>query len=977
MTNATFNEFQLSAIDSDIMELNFRSAGQADAFHFLFPAPERRNDGRLTDRHLRIFNRLEAGGWSCTGIDPLTMNLSEWGCLKPNEPRWDEKKRKPIKYEHPWGIPTQLFCLRVTYRNGLKIAKSQGGLAEIAYLERMGDVEPTSEDRNFWQWVKDNPHLKIIITEGTKKAASLLSAGYLAIGLPGIFGGYRSKINGVDCIPFIIPQLELFATDGREFVFCFDQDTNPKTIANVNKAIGTTGKLLERRGCKVSVVAWRQPYKGVDDLIYNLGAEVYHQAFDHRKTLDNWRLAKVFDISQLPQTRVHTRYLDPAIKPSELEGKLIALHSPKNTGKTEYPSCILTPELAKGRSVLIVTHRIQLSKTLANRVGINHFSAIHSSATGSQFGYSLCIDSLHPKSQARFNPEAWENAIIFIDECEQVLWHMLNSPTCQGNRVSILQTFGKLLRTVAESGGTIILSDADLSKVSIDYINNLTGNSLELWLLSNSYNPNQGNRKLFSYDSPADLLEGASNAIENEEKVIIHCSTQKAKYQWSTQSLETLLATKYPSKTILRIDRETVADPTHPAFGCVENINEVVIEYDIVLASPTIETGISIDVDHFGSVWTLANGVQTVNAVCQTPERVRSHVDRHICITTNNNNRVGNGSDSPYFLNKSQEQKAKANLAALALSGLGEDLENHHFHLTAWSSYAARTNQGFKDYKQNILNKLQDEGYEVIHLAANADPLPATMLKNELSTAKDANYQTERNEKIAAPNPDDLELKQLEKKTAKTKAERHIEAKGRLTRRYLTENITNELILKDDSGWYPQLQLYYYLTIGREHLPNQDKVKLKALSPEGYQPFTPDINKTALSVKIKALEAVNIFQFFGEDKTFTKDSLMEWHERLKGCSADVKNLLGVSISDKSTPITTAQRLLKVLGYQLLVTDRIRIDGVLTYRYSGVAVGSDSRSDILARWLDRDNRSSDMAERSSISIRSNNVDARTK
>lgn len=82
------------------------------------------------------------------------------------------------------------------------------------------------------------------------------------------------------------------------------------------------------------------------------------------------------------------------------------------------------------------------------------------------------------------------------------------------------------------------------------------------------------------------------------------------------------------------MDAETVADPSHPAFGCIENINEVVVNYDIVLASPTIETGISIDVNHFDSVWCLANGVQTVDAVCQTIERVRSDVDRHICITT-------------------------------------------------------------------------------------------------------------------------------------------------------------------------------------------------------------------------------------------------------------------------------------------------------------------------------------------------------
>lgn len=971
-------EWAESAIDSDIIDLNFESVGQVSAFNFLIPSPDRRNGGRLTDRNLRTFNRLADVGWICTGIDPLTMNLSDWGCLKPNKPRWDEVNRKAIKYEHPHNFPTELFCLRVTYRIGLEIAKTQSILAESEYLDRMGDVDPSAEDRDFWQWVKDNPHLKITITEGAKKAASLLSAGHLAIALPGIWGGYRSKIDGVPCVPFLIPQLEVFAADGREIIFCFDNDIKPSTIANVNNAIAKTGKLLERKGCKVSNISWTAPYKGVDDLISNLGEETYRQAFDRRKSLGTWKLANAFDISSLPQTKVKTRYLDPLIKPDELGGMLIAIKSPKGTGKTEYLAKILEPYLAKGRSVLVVTHRIQLAKALAKRLGINHIREVRSSDTGSLFGYALCVDSLHPKSAAKFDPEDWDNANVVIDECEQVLWHMLNSPTCQGNRVAILQNFEKLLRIVAESNGTVILSDADLSKVSIDYIQKLTDNRLNLWVLNNSYNPNKGNRKLFSYDSPSSMLEGAYKAVEKGENIIIHCSSQKTNSKWSTQNLETAFAAAFPTTPILRVDAETVSDPLHPAFNCVENINKVIVNYAIVLASPTIETGISIDVNHFDSVWALANGVQTVDAVCQTIERVRSDVDRHICITTSGMTKVANGSDSPYALLKSQNKLAQTNLTALALSAFtgDEDSENHLAHSTVWSNYAAKINQGYRNYKANILGKLEDDGYDLTVVSSNPDRLPADKIEEQIVAAKEVNYSAEREQKIAAANPNDLQFKTLQKKTTKTKAERHIEAKGKLTRRYLTLDITDELIVKDDAGWYPQIQLYYYLTIGREHLPSRDKVKLQALSPEGYQPFTPDINRATLSAKVKALEAINISQFFGEDRTFTNDSLVDWFEKLKGCRDDIKNFLGVGIGEKSSPITTAQRLLNLLGYKLKSLDRIRIDGKLTYRYSGVVLNADDRQDVLNRWLERDDRAATMAECSSSCIRSNNNTART-
>ena len=52
------------------------------------------------------------------------------------------------------------------------------------------------------------------------------------------------------------------------------------------------------------------------------------------------------------------------------------------------------------------------------------------------------------------------------------------------------------------------------------------------------------------------------------------------------------------------IDSESVADPEHPAYGIVEQLNEQITHYDIVLATPTIGTGVSIDVQgHFKAVF--------------------------------------------------------------------------------------------------------------------------------------------------------------------------------------------------------------------------------------------------------------------------------------------------------------------------------------------------------------------------------------
>jgi hypothetical protein len=81
----------------------------------------------------------------------------------------------------------------------------------------------------FWYCVWKH-NLPITITEGAKKAASLLSQGHAAIGLPGIYAGYRSKDeHGNPIKAHLHKELAIFATPEREIQFCFDFETKPET----------------------------------------------------------------------------------------------------------------------------------------------------------------------------------------------------------------------------------------------------------------------------------------------------------------------------------------------------------------------------------------------------------------------------------------------------------------------------------------------------------------------------------------------------------------------------------------------------------------------------------------------------------------------------------------------------------------------------------------------------------------------------
>ncbi|WP_225895881.1 DUF3854 domain-containing protein [Dendronalium phyllosphericum] len=80
----------------------------------------------------------------------------------------------------------------------------------------------------FWHWVCQN-NVPIVIVEGAKNAACLLSAGYAAIAIPGVNAGYRTPSDEYGTAtgkPSLIPDLKHFATSGRQVnrTEAFEQD---------------------------------------------------------------------------------------------------------------------------------------------------------------------------------------------------------------------------------------------------------------------------------------------------------------------------------------------------------------------------------------------------------------------------------------------------------------------------------------------------------------------------------------------------------------------------------------------------------------------------------------------------------------------------------------------------------------------------------------------------------------------------------
>jgi hypothetical protein len=968
-------EWQESCVDEQLTHLNVTALDGDRPYDYLFYADSipRRNDGRIGESLLKRYQHLENGGWWCSGIDILTGDNDLWGCFKPISPRLSLERHKPIKYEHPPKTSTGVFALKVPSHLWEKISEryNQPILAE--------EIDPSQPDSGFWQWLMKYPQIPLCITEGAKKAGALLTAGYAAIALPGVNGGYRVPRNEFGSRvgkARLIPQLQKLAQNKRPIYIVFDRDRKPNTVKAVNAAIRQTGYLLTRQECEVKVITWNPEWgKGVDDLISEKGLETFDRAYETAPTLEMWKAFAFTQLTYPAHYQFNRRYLSELTIPQE--ARLIGIKSPKGTGKTQFLESIVKKAIAEQKWVLIIGHRVRLVESLCKRFGLNYITEVCGDRALSILGYGLCIDSLHPNSQAQFKAANWQDGIVVIDEVEQVLWHGLNSKTCQGNRVAILKSLKTLMQNVLGGEGKVYVADADLTDVSLDYLISLAGVNLQPFIIKNDWQPDRENAwPIYHYadEAPDRLVGDLVTHITEERKPFVCLSAQKLKSQWGTRNLEAYLKEKFPKSKILRIDSESLADPTHPAYGCMSDLNTVLSHYDIVLASPSIETGVSIDRrGHFTSVWAIAQGIQSENSVRQAIGRIRENVPRYLWIASFGFNKVGNGSTSIPALLNSGQRLTQLNVRLLQQSDFAalDDLETgfQAESLLCWAKFAVRFNMATLEYRRTILTALLAEGH-LVEEKEEKKPEKGKKeekkeqkidgLKAAIAEVRDRNYQEECEAIAFAADINEQEYQILKKQLVKTYPQRRKLRKYELLKRYGIE-ITPDLVVKDDNGWYTQLRLHYFLTIGRQYLADRDAAKAKQLLEQGEgKIFAPDFNRSQLGAKIGTMEVLGIPVLLNHPKRELRNSDRDLKAMQKIAidnRAFIKTVLGIGIAKNSSPILIVRRFLEQIGYGV---NCIKCEGERTknkktkrIRVYQTDIPDDGRLAIFSQWLTRE------------------------
>ena len=845
---------------------------------------------------------------------------------------------EPRRYHQPKGKPLEIFFARITVRVW-KLVAEKAGLS----MPKFPVIGVDGEAIGFWEWVKAT-NCPIVITEGEKKACALISRGFAAICIPGINTGYRvtekgdwvRKADGTEYQKAVAWELRLelqaLDTAGREITIIFDFREGDYSESPEFKATTTTAKLFKSAIAKIAQLPG--PDKGADDFCVAGGdidavilaaptfEEIQKQIL---KGLSKKNREKAWALTYPIAWECYQRYLDIPYP----ESGLICIKSPKGTGKTYALKKLVAKAQAEGRKVGVITHRIVLGRAICKVVEIPWIEEMNSDGDrfieGKHLGHGLCIDSMHPTSQASFDPLAWEGALIIFDEDEQIFWHALNSSTCREHRQAILASLKVTLQTVLSSGGQVILQDADLSNISIDFVRELSGVNVEPWIAVNRWQPSEPwqvkfydtyhNKDEGKQDDPSGLLRDAVTHINGGGKAWFALDSQKAKSKYGAKNLEKYLRKHCPGKKILRIDSETVSNPDHPAYQCAESINGLVELYDIVIATPTLATGVSVnDLNrHFTGVFGIFQGAISDNEVRQSLARVRTPIPRFVWCRQIPVGSIGNG--SPYYreVEAGKDRDIRYNILKLKEFDFDIDSACDPVAFRFWAKFAARINTSAWDFRDSVREGLQAEGHN-IRSCSDDDAGTGNQIK-ELRVIN----QVEEAIKVAqAEDIDRKEFEKLEQQRSKTDAERNQEEKFRLKEIYKVE-VTPELRQLDQDRWHSKIQLHYFLTHNPDFLWLRDRKHLDNHLHGDGKICQQDIR--LLTAKIEVHKILNTLQFTDPDKEWTSKSpeVIEFAHKALQYAADIKDMAGIKISPKKVaenPIGIVQVFLNQFGLTL-------------------------------------------------------------
>jgi hypothetical protein len=466
-----------------------------------------------------------------------------------------------------------------------------------------------------------------------------------------------------------------------------------------------------------------------------------------------------------------TRFLKPEDIHSDRTVTIVK--SPKGTGKTE----LIKALASSGLRVLIVGHRRALLRNTTGRTGIPNYQDIEPNEAT-----SLCItvDSLHKLDFTRQHFD-----FVIIDEVEQVLQH-LTGDTLRDNRPAELTRFKWLL----QKAQGVYAFDADVSFVAVNFFSKLLGRQ-NVWVVENRVST--GDKTIEMYRSKPDLLAVTLDELKAGKRIAFGTNSKAA-----ADEIEEIVRDQFPTLTVLNITQDTSDQPKVQEF--IANISEASEAVDVLIFSPSLGTGVSIDNDRFDAVHIL--GVKDVSThfdLDQQANRVRRTKDNVVRVFIPGRY---DGDDLKTWNTFELRRWCVLNAhetgvqIELADDGTVQGSTSDAWYIELWADITALRNRSMNNLRGCFVELMREQGHRVVVMRAYDDQRRLDA-KTKLADAKDRLQTRFVTELLEAPDLDEFEFAEITAKSWMPRNEK-VAVQRYEMQQFYQQPVTVELIELDD-----------------------------------------------------------------------------------------------------------------------------------------------------------------------------------
>lgn len=692
------------------------------------------------------------------------------------------------------------------------------------------------------------------------------------------------------------------------------------------------------------------------DQIQYLTPDEWHEVINKQQWLKKVGEAqqKLTTLSYQPDIKFNRPYF-PSLEEIQAikalpEMGLFNLIGAKGTGKSTLIRALKQYYKSKGYNVLSITPRIALGRAQAFEWQINWISDIGADGVDLNFmarntnELGLCFDSIH-----RLSDRDFEKTLVIFDESELGFNHLATSGTLKDKRSRALKMVETIITESLSNGGLVLLSDADLTDVSVNYIKSFAPADVPIFTIINEAKPKQWDIDFYSGGRLAGSLKEELFAdIEEGLKPVVACDNQS-----EAEALDREIAAKFPTKKIVRIDRTTTETDAGRKF--VENINQSILDEkpDILIHTGSMGTGCSIDgkirdeetgkkyfsdevYNHFDKVYGLFFGVVEPSQCRQYLARYRKPVPRVIWVKEAGFRDESCKSFLPDVIKRNlfKNTDQTLNIIEMAKELAGEDADDMAIlqtlnammnpetgnwdnpHIDLYCQVKARRNYGLSQLAVQLRQELIEESHNLTDYSSDD--------KGKITARiKEAKQEIKFEKATAIATAPDITIEQaraIEKKATTTEGERNQAAKAflkaELPEMEIDSDFIYDWIIKDNRKRLNAVKLFFLVQHPNiaKHLDKKEfRHRLKQFSNEAL--FLPDLKLYANQIKV--LNDLDFLSYIDPNRKYrgTDEDLIELNQQAYFMRDRIYTTFGLKVTKKTEPMELLTRLASRLGIE--------------------------------------------------------------